>query len=146
MGSFGRRPQDDGDSVSSMRERMDRDREAFFADRPTQGRPRPPFFQNAPTFDRNFPEADSLTSAFRSPRFGMGNFPGDTTDTANSTMQNNNMKHPRSNYQQKYSNSSSDADRHFPHAGDQSNITSTRPSSANNPDSIPIRVVYSSPK
>merc|ERR1711944_60023 len=54
------------------------------------------------------------------------------------------MKHPRSNYQQKYSNSS-DADTHFPH-GDKSNITSTRPSSANNQDSIPIRVVYSNPK
>ena len=44
--SFGRRPQDDdGDSLSSMRERMDRDREAFFADRPAQGRPWQPFFQ-----------------------------------------------------------------------------------------------------
>ena len=72
----------------------------------------------------------------------MGNFPGDT-DTANS-MHNNNMKHPRSNYQQKYSNSS-DADKHFPH-GDKSNNTSTRPSSANNADSIPIRVVYTNPK
>jgi len=99
-------------------------------------------FENAPTFDRNFPEVDSLTSAFRSPRFGMGNFPGDT-DTANS-MQNNNMKHPRSSYQQKYSNSS-DADKHFPQ-GDKSNNTTTRPSSANNQDSIPIRVVYSNPK
>merc|ERR1711997_210305 len=68
----------------------DRDREAFFADRPAQGRPWQPFFQNAPSFDRNFPEADSLASAFRSPRFGMGSFPGDT-DTTNS-MQNNNMK------------------------------------------------------
>ena len=43
--SFGRRPQDDGESLSSMRERMDRDREAFFADRPAQGRPWQPFFQ-----------------------------------------------------------------------------------------------------
>ena len=43
--SFSRQPADDRDSLSSMRERMDRDREAFFADRPTQGRPWPPFFQ-----------------------------------------------------------------------------------------------------
>ena len=43
--SFSRQPSDDRDSLSSMRERMDRDREAFFADRPTQGRPWPPFFQ-----------------------------------------------------------------------------------------------------
>ena len=43
--SFSRQPTDDRDSLSSMRERMDRDREAFFADRPTQGRPWPPFFQ-----------------------------------------------------------------------------------------------------
>ena len=43
--SFSRRPPNDPDSLSSMRERMDRDREAFFADRPTQGRPWPPFFQ-----------------------------------------------------------------------------------------------------
>ena len=72
----------------------------------------------------------------------MGSFPGDT-DTSNS-MQNNNMKNPRSNYnQQKYSNSSSDADRHFPYNSDKSNNTSSRPSSAgNNGESIPIRVVY----
>ena len=100
-------------------------------------------FQNAPPFERNFPEADSLASAFRSPRFGMGNFPGDT-DIGNS-MQNNNMKNPRSNYQQKYSNSSNDADKHFPQ-NEQSNITQPRPSSANNTDSIPIRVVYTNPK
>ena len=44
--SFSRQPVDDRDSLSSMRERMDRDREAFFADRPTQGRPWPGgFFQ-----------------------------------------------------------------------------------------------------
>ena len=45
--SFSRQSLDDRDpSLSSMRERMDRDREAFFADRPTQGRPWPtPFFQ-----------------------------------------------------------------------------------------------------
>ena len=46
--SFSRRPPNDPhdpDSLLSMRERMDRDREAFFADRPTQGRPWPPFFQ-----------------------------------------------------------------------------------------------------
>ena len=44
--SFSRQPADDRDSLSSMRERMDRDREAFFADRPTQGRPWPGgFFQ-----------------------------------------------------------------------------------------------------
>merc|ERR1719273_3087975 len=55
------------------------------------------------------------------------------------------MKNPRSNYnQQKYSNSSSDADRHFPYNSDKSNNTSSRPSSAgNNGESIPIRVVYS---
>ena len=100
-------------------------------------------FQNAPPFERSFPEADSLASAFRSPRFGMGNFPGDT-DIGNS-MQNNNMKNPRSNYQQKYSNSSNDADKHFPQS-EQSNLTQPRPSSANNPDSIPIRVVYTDPK
>merc|ERR1719158_2643546 len=123
---------------------MDRDREAFFADRPTQGRPWPGgFFQNAPPFERSFPEADSLASAFRSPRFGMGNFPGDT-DSANS-MHNNNMKNPRSNYQQKYSNSSNDADKHFPQ-NEQSHLNQPRPSSANNPDSIPIRVVYTDPK
>ena len=43
--SFSRRPQEDQDSLASMRERMDRDREAFFADRPTQGRPFPSLFQ-----------------------------------------------------------------------------------------------------
>merc|ERR1719411_1106273 len=54
------------------------------------------------------------------------------------------MKNPRSNYnQQKYSNSSSDAEKHFPYNSDKSNNTSSRPSSAgNNGESIPIRVVY----
>ena len=73
----------------------------------------------------------------------MGNFPGDT-DSANS-MHNNNMKNPRSNYQQKYSNSSNDADKHFPQ-NEQSHLNQPRPSSVNNPDSIPIRVVYTDPK
>merc|ERR1712226_634491 len=55
------------------------------------------------------------------------------------------MTNPRSNYQQKYSNSS-DADKHFPYNNSKSNNTSTRPSSANNAESIPIRVIYGSPK
>ena len=43
--SFIRRPNDDPDSFDAMRERMNRGREAFFADHPTQGRPWPPLFQ-----------------------------------------------------------------------------------------------------
>ena len=42
--SFSRRPNENDDSMAAIRERMDRDREAFFADRQPQGRPRPPFF------------------------------------------------------------------------------------------------------
>ena len=44
--SGGGHPFEDRDSMDTMRERMDRDREAFFADREPQGRPfSSPFFR-----------------------------------------------------------------------------------------------------